>query len=241
MESKQLLEIIFKDFTGTYSRELGINLSKSDQHELFLWLIASKLSGTRVNDDVAKKAYKAMISRGLDNPKSIVEAEDAIISKALSASGFMKDDFTIVRELKEISRAIIEEYDGDLNLVHKQASDSQSLEQLLSGLPGMGPITTKVFLRELRGIWDKANPLPAHSTACSARRIGLTRILAKNDEDLLNVLELLQKFWSKFEVPDREFADFEVGLLRLGKNFCLKGKCLKCQLAVYCRYYADRQ
>lgn len=240
MESRLLVETLLHFSAGSYSRELGIDLSTLDKKQLFRWLIAAKLFGRRTNDATSKAAFAALDKRGLTDIDILAEADAGEIIKALESSGYAKGDAQLADELKALSRKIIEDFGGDLNQLHALALNAADLEQKLATLPGIGPISTKVFLRELRGLWDKAIPLPAHSTACSARRLGLTRILAKNDQDLQDVLMQLQKFWDKFSVGGRPFSDFEVALLRQGKNLCLKGNCMKCNLAVYCRYYADK-
>jgi len=40
------------------------------------------------------------------------------------------------------------------------ALDSKDLERRLIEFKGFGPTAVNIFLRELRGIWSKANPPP---------------------------------------------------------------------------------
>ena len=51
-------------------------------------------------------------------------------------------------------------YDGDLNILHEKAHDPEGLESKLKEFKGVGPVTVNIFLRELRGIWEKAQPMP---------------------------------------------------------------------------------
>lgn len=64
----------------------------------------------------------------------------------------------------------------------------------------------------------------------AARNLGL---LSEKDT-ALSGLEKLRLFWKKNRVGGKEFADFEVALLRLAKDCCRRGKCEGCIVKKYC-------
>ncbi len=90
-------------------------------------------------------------------------------------------------------------------------------------------MTVSTFLRESHDIWEKAKPNP----------IGLVNSATKNLEIVKadaaeNALEQLEVFWAKNKVPKESFINFETALLRLGKDFCRKGKCDSCPVKSDC-------
>ncbi len=57
--------------------------------------------------------------------------------------------------------------------LHCAAKDSADLEARVSSFYGVGPVTTNIFLRELRPVWPKANPDPLPVVRERARRDGI--------------------------------------------------------------------
>src|SRR5690606_3707422 len=57
-------------------------------------------------------------------------------------------------------RKLIDEYQGSLRRLHDRASDPRDLEARVDAFYGVGPVTTNIFLRELRPFWPKADPEP---------------------------------------------------------------------------------
>jgi endonuclease III len=93
---------------------------------------------------------------------------------------------------------------------------------------GIGDVTVSIFLRELRGIWEKAHPQPTFLVVLAAKKLGITR------EETENVAERLKDFWLKNRVAGKSFVNFETALLRLGKDFCRKKKCAACPFRAEC-------
>jgi hypothetical protein len=95
------------------------------------------------------------------------------------------------------------------------------LERRLKSLgKGIGDVTVSIFLRELRGVWLKADPNPTPLVVEAAKRLGIVRKEA-NAED---ALKQLKAFWARNELTGKSFVNFETALLRLGKDYLRKGK-----------------
>jgi hypothetical protein len=62
--------------------------------------------------------------------------------------------------------------------IARRASTPAELEAALDALPGRGPVTVSVFLRELRGVWALADPPLGTLTAEAGRRL---RVLGRGD------------------------------------------------------------
>lgn len=95
----------------------------------------------------------------------------------------------------------------------------------------IGPVTANSFLRELRGIWPKADPLPSEPAVRAARHLGLLSSRMRKPERMLTAL---QDHWSAAEVEGHTFADFEAALVRLGLHYCRRRRHADCPMAPWC-------
>lgn len=78
---------------------------------------------------------------------------------------------------------------------------------------GIGPVTVNIFLRELRGVWEKADPPLSPQALAAARDLGL---LAPAVEDPQTALSALRTQWAEDGGAAGDFADFEAALVRHG-------------------------
>ena len=53
---------------------------------------------------------------------------------------------------------IDDRYDGQVGLIGRRFAAYPELRAALDALPGWGPVTVRLFLRELRGVWPGAGP-----------------------------------------------------------------------------------
>ncbi len=58
--------------------------------------------------------------------------------------------------------------------------------------------------------------------------------LVGEEDTALSGLEKLRLLWKKNRVNRKEFAGFEVALLRLAKDWCRRRKCRNCRVKKYC-------
>lgn len=206
------IERLFNSLGGRFSAELGINLSRGEPREVFKWFLASKLMGARISTGIAIRTYKEFERHSVTTPERILKTGWDGLVEILDDGGYVRYDFSTATRLLEIAGSLKRNYGGDLNKLHQRARDEDELETLLKNLgKGIGDVTVNIFLRELRGIWEKARPVPSEMVILGARSLGLL----KDDEDLLTAL---QEFWEKNKVEGRDFCDFEAALLRLGKE-----------------------
>jgi hypothetical protein len=78
--------------------------------------------------------------------------------------------------------------------------------------PGIGPATVNIFLRELRGVWPKADPPLNPLAQAAAEQLGLL----PPGLDPRSALQELERHWRAQPVPHRDFADLEAALVRRG-------------------------
>ena len=77
-----------------------------------------------------------------------------------------------------------------------------------------------IFLRELRDIWEKANPEPTVLKIIAAERLGILKKKMAEKE----ALEQLRIFWKKNQMEGQSFVNFETALFRMDKDFRKKSK-----------------
>ena len=216
---------------GRYASALDINLAGGASSELFKWFLASVLFGVRIGEGIAMKTYREFEKAGALSARAILDTGWQGLVDILDRGGYVRYDFKTATKLLEIMRALEEKYHGDLNRLHSAAKDETDLEQRLQDLgKGIGPVTANIFLRELRDVWEKAKPRLSEPALLAARNLGLAE---RTTPDL--VLGELQLIW-KASARKGSFADFEAALVRLGKNFCGKGKCSSCPMKPECSH-----
>ncbi len=215
----KIIEKLIKDIGGSYSQSLGIDLESLNPTHLFKWLLASLLFGARISEGIAIRTFQEFQKEGLDSAKKILEREWDGLVEVLDRGGYVRYDFKTATKLLEVCGNLLGQYGGDLNLLHSRSRDARELENRLKQLgKGIGDITVNIFLRELRGIWEKANP-PLQGFALEA---ALNLDLVSSPQRVLDQLK---------EYGNRQL---EPALLRLGKNFCHKERCSQCPMKGAC-------
>jgi len=231
MEKVKLINLLIQKFGTTYSEMLGINLKSSKSTEIFKWFLASVLFGARISESIAIKTYKKFEERGVLSPDKIIDTgwDDLVI--ILDEGGYVRYDFKTATKLLEVSGNLLKNYEGNLNTLHSKAKDARDLEKKLMSLgKGVGQVTVAIFLRELRGIWKRADPLPATLTVEAARNLGFTK---ENTGE--GILQDLKSLWNRFKMEGKDFVHFETALLKLGKDWCRKRKCQQCFFSSFCQ------
>jgi endonuclease III len=186
-----------------YSEELGLDLKKPEDR--FKWFLASVLFAKRISADIAKRTYRRFIEEGLTTPEAILEAGWGRLVEVLDSGGYVRYDFSTATNLIKIMEELKTKY-GSLEELYAKASSPEDLERRLQEFKGVGPVAVNIFLRELRGVWNKAKPKPSKMSVETAQRIGLKNI------------EL-----------------YESALVRLNLEYCKRERCVDCPVKAYCK------
>lgn len=128
--------------------------------------------------------------------------------EVLDSGGYVRYDFSTASNLLEIVANLKEKY-GSLDSLYAEAKDSRDLAKKLLEFKGVGPTAVNIFLRELKGIWEKAKP----SLSLIAREVA-SKLGLKQEE---------------LELPGVESA-----LVRIGLEFCKGRKCSACPVREEC-------
>jgi len=233
--NREATNLLVEKFGQKYSDILGIKLKTKCDWEIFKWFLASVLFGAPINETSVMRTCKCFESHEVLTPRKILETGWDGLVKILDEGGYTRYDFKTSDKLLEVMGNLVTRYEGRLNLVHERALDSYDLEKHLKDLgKGVGDVTVSIFLRELRGLWKKADSKPTSLIILAAKNLGITR-----EESPEKALGELKEFWRKNEVDGKTFVNFETALLRLGKNFCRKKKCGQCVVERYCQVIAS--
>ncbi|MCJ7430548.1 hypothetical protein MUO83_04955 [Candidatus Bathyarchaeota archaeon] len=198
-----------------YSEILGIDISEGKEDEVFKWFLASLLFGAPKTESSVVKTYSCFQKHGVLTPKQILKTGWDDLVKILDEGGYTRYDFKTADKLLEVARNLTEKYSGSLCLIHSESSGAHDFENRLKNLGrGVGNVTVSIFLRELRAVWEKAEPNPTALVVLAAQELGIV----KNDATAEEALEQLKAFWARNKIRRKSFVNFETALVRLGKG-----------------------
>ena len=187
----------------SFSAELGLDLTRPVDR--FKWFLAAILFAKRISAEIAKKTYREFEKEKLTTPERILEAGWSRLVEVLDSGGYVRYDFSTASNILECMRKLIEEY-GDLEEVHRRARDARDLEARLQEFKGVGPVAVNIFLRELRGIWRKADPKVSDMAIKVAKKLGL-----------------------------REVKPYESALVKVSLQYCKRRRCVECTVSKFCK------
>lgn len=225
-----VISLLLRTLGGRFARALGIDLRAGPKARQ-QWFLAAILYGARISGHLAARTYQVFAAQGIIAPEAILRQGWDNLVILLDEGGYTRYDFKTATKLLTAMETLEHIYQGDLEKVHQAARDACDLEQRLMALaPGIGPTTVEIFLRELRGIWPKAQPRLSPLAREAAQNLGLiTSGLAA-----AAALEALQQRWQAEASPGHDFADLEAALVRLGRDYCRKAKGPPCPVAAFC-------
>jgi hypothetical protein len=212
--SKKIIGMLINQYPGRFSIELGIDLATGQAREIFKWFLASVLFGARISETIVDKTYRSFAARDVVSPKAILDTGWDGLVAILDEGGYVRYDFKTATKLLDMCKTLTEKYQADLTNLESAAADPRDLEKRLKSLAkGIGDVTVNIFLREMRGIWKKADPPPSDLVVIAAKDRGIIPATAK---DSGKVLELLLEAWKKTGKRTKDFPDFEAALVRAG-------------------------
>ncbi len=128
----------------------------------------------------------------------------------LDSGGYVRYDFSTATKLLGIMTDLKARY-GSLEELYHQSSGSPDLIRRLQEFKGVGPTTTQIFLRELRGIWGIECPVST---------------IAKDVAVKLNI--------NLDDFKGSELARVETALVKLSLRYCKRQKCHECGMNEFC-------
>lgn len=180
MKEKIDISTLIKTYGILYSESLGIDLKSNKEQELFKWFLASLLFGKRISEKIAIKTYNEFLKNGVITPDKILKTGWDGLVKILDEGGYVRYDFSTATRLLDIAKMLKEKYGGLMEL-YKASNDSRDLEKRLQEFKGVGPVTTNIFLRELRAAWPKSDVAVSALVKEAAKELGIDLLKYKKD------------------------------------------------------------
>ncbi|MGO8870519.1 MAG: hypothetical protein ACLQPH_03800 [Acidimicrobiales bacterium] len=167
-----LADSLVRRFGGRFSRQLGIDVD-AGAAEVERWFLASTLFGTRISAQIAERTYRELTGAGINRVTDAGGTKWETLVALLDEGGYARYDFRTATRLQTLATVIRERYDGDVSEIGRRCTDPATLSAALESLPGWGPVTTGLFLRELRGVWPGARSPLDPRAAEAAIHLGL--------------------------------------------------------------------
>jgi len=167
------------------------------------------------------RAYKGLSAKFEVTPETLANADIESLKQAIKSGGLYN---VKSKRIKEISKAVLEKFDGDIGKV--LALPKEEARKLLMELPGIGNKTADVLLT--RGYtYKEVMPVDTHFDRI-AKRLGLVKPNASYEEISKALLEFIPK------EPDRIGGLFWL----LAKYTCRaqNPKCYECPIITLCDY-----
>lgn len=172
MDRVELARRLVETLGGRFSAELGIDVDGGDP-EIDRWFLAATLFGTRISTTIVERTARTLFDAGVH---SIVDAGTLTrrqLVALLDAGGYARYDFRTADRLADLARVVGQRHGGRVASLGRELTDPAVLAKALDALPGWGPVTVRVFLRELRGVWPGAALPLDERTLATARHLQL--------------------------------------------------------------------
>jgi hypothetical protein len=205
---------LLRQLGGRYATALGIDLASSRPAARFKWLLAAILYGARISQQVAARTYREFARARVLSPGAILKTGWDGLVAILDRGGYVRYDFKTATKLLLVCESLVKDYGGNLDALHAAARDARDLERRVKALgKGIGEVTAGIFLRELRGVWSKADPGASDLALAGARDLGL---VPRRLRDRSAAIRRLRGAWRAAPARGFCFADFEAALVRHG-------------------------
>jgi hypothetical protein len=137
---------------ASYAQRLRIDLPSKKEVEIFKWFLACLLFGKPIQTEIAEQACRTLIAAKLTSPKAILRTGWDELVRLLDEAHYVRYDFSTATKLLEVSQELIGRY-GTLTNLLAQARTPAELSRLLQEFKHIGPVTVRIFLREVQPIW----------------------------------------------------------------------------------------
>jgi hypothetical protein len=157
----------------TYADEAGITLSDSPG-PVFRLLTLALLLSARIRADAAVSAARALAGAGWTTPQALAGATWEQRVRVLNKAGYARYDEKTATMLDHTAALLLDRYGGDLRRLRHEARHDPVVERrLLQQFPGIGPVGSSIFAREVQGVWPELYPYVDQRALAVAARLGL--------------------------------------------------------------------
>ena len=151
---------------ASIAKSLGIRLALKNEKELFKWFLVCLLFGKPIQRQVAECAYRALSKANLSSPDAVLRAGWDELVRLLDEAHYVRFDFSTATKLLHVCQELKELY-GSLRELLRKSETPREVSRRLQQFKYIGPVTARIFLREVRPIW-----YPSHTS--TKRKQGLS-------------------------------------------------------------------
>lgn len=170
----RIVQVLLKKYGCTFSEELGIKLESNTPSALFRWLCATLLFSAPIGNKAALSAAKALFHHHWTTAQRMLKSTWKERTRVLNRSGYARLDEKTSRRLAEISRFLLDRYQGDLRKLRLAAKYNPHRERsLIMECKGIGEVGASIFFREIQAVWKEHAPFVDKLALKAARKLGL--------------------------------------------------------------------
>ena len=136
----------------SYARRLQIDLGTKREKEVFKWWLACLLFGKPIQIEIAERAYRELVAAGLTSPDAILRAGWDKLVFILDRAHYVRYDSSTATKLLDVCRELKSRY-GTLTRLLAGARTPSELSRKLQEFRHIGPVTARIFLRDVRPVW----------------------------------------------------------------------------------------
>jgi len=138
---------------------LGIDLASGREEELFKWFLACLLFGKPIQTEIAEQAYRELIGAGLTSADAVARAGWDKLVILLDRAHYVRYDFSTATKLLEVCQELSRRH-GTVTKLLFSAHTTSELSRKLQEFKHIGPVTTRIFLRDIRPFWHGKSVRP---------------------------------------------------------------------------------
>jgi endonuclease III len=170
---RRVVERLLADHGTTYAEQAGIRL-RDQPSPLYRLLVLTVLLSARISSELGVAAARELSRSGMRTASAMAEATWQQRVDALGRAGYRRFDERTATMLGDGACVVVERWGGDLRRLRAEADgDVAHLRRALQDLPGIGPLGSAVFCREVQGVWPEVAPFVDDRASSGARALGL--------------------------------------------------------------------
>jgi endonuclease III len=169
----RVASVLLERHGQTYAQQAGIRLA-DEPGPLFQLLCLALLLSARIRADVAVAACRALADEGWTTPQALSSSSWEARVRVLNHAGYARYDESTARMLGETAALLMDRYGGDVSGIRSEAQHDPHRERtLLQQFPGIGPVGSAIFAREVQVVWHEVVPFADGKALAVAGRLGL--------------------------------------------------------------------
>ena len=133
--------------------DLQIDLQGANEAGLFKWLVASFLTGKRIQGAIAAQAYQIIVvEHQSDTPQKLAQCSHRQLVGLLGQARYVRYDESTAARLLALAHKLNSEYAGKVSNIVAASTDHRAFEKRLCEFDGIGPKTVEIFMREAAAV-----------------------------------------------------------------------------------------